>query len=54
MRQRGFKMMVFGAPCEADAQLNQLEKQGLMDVIVTEDMDNVLLGARLVQFGYNT
>ena len=54
MRERGFQMMVFGAPYEADAQLNQLEKQGLIDVIVTEDMDNVLLGARLVQFGYNT
>ena len=54
MRQRGFEMMVFGAPYEADAQLNQLERQGLIDVVVTSDIDNVLLGARVVQFGYNT
>ena len=54
MRQRGFEMMVFGAPYEADAQLNQLESQGLIDVVVTSDIDNVLLGARVVQFGYNT
>ena len=54
MRQRDFRMMVFDAPCEADAQLNQLEKQELIDVVVTEDMDNVLLGARVVQFGYNS
>ena len=53
MRQRGCAMMVFGAPYEADAQLVQLEKQGLVNVIVTEDIDTVLLGGRMVQFGFN-
>ena len=46
------RVMILGAPFEADAQLVQLQKQGLIDVIMTEDADPTLLGASLVQFGY--
>ena len=39
MRKRQSKMMVFGAPFEADAQLVKLEQQGLVDCILTGDGD---------------
>ena len=51
MRKRKFRMMVFGAPFEADAQLVQLEEQGLIDAILSSDGDIVLLGGHNVQFG---
>ena len=54
MRKRKCKMMAFGAPFEADAQLVQLEQQGLVDCILTGDGDVILLGGQNVQFGYNT
>ena len=51
-RKQGVKIMVLGAPFEADAQLVQIQKQGLIDVILSEDADLTLLGACKVQFGY--
>ena len=43
--------MLLGTPFEADAQLVQLQNQGLIDVITTQDGDHVLLGSNRVQFG---
>ena len=54
MRSSGMKVMVLGAPFEADAQLVRLQMQKLIDCILTQDGDTMLLGASLVQFGYNT
>ena len=51
MRSKGNRMMVLGAPFEADTQLVQLQHQKLVDVILTQDGDCILLGATLVQFG---
>ena len=51
MRSLGKKMMVLGAPFEADAQLVKLQKQSLIDCILTQDGDTMLLGATLIQFG---
>ena len=54
MRKRKCRMVAFGAPFEADAQLVQLEDQKLVDAILTGDGDIILLGGNNVQFGYNT
>ena len=54
MRKRKCRMMAFGAPFEADAQLVQLEDQELVDAIITGDGDIILLGGNNVQFGFNT
>ena len=51
MRLLGKRMMVLGAPFEADAQLVKLQMQTLIDCILTQDGDTMLLGATLVQFG---
>lgn len=54
MRGKEQSMMALGAPYEADAQLVQLEKQGLVDAILSEDGDLLFLNAKKIQFGYNT
>ena len=37
VRKLGRKIFFFGAPFEADAQLVQLERQGVVDAIITDD-----------------
>lgn len=51
MRKRGNKIMLLGAPFEADAQLVQLQNQGLIDVILSQDGDMIMHGSDAVQFG---
>ena len=51
MRTKGKKMMVLGAPFEADAQLVKLQMQNLIDCILTQDGDLMLQGGTLIQFG---
>ena len=38
------------APYEADAQLAYLEKEGIVDVVVTEDSDLLVFGCKRVLF----
>jgi hypothetical protein len=51
MRKRGNKIMLMAAPFEADAQLVQLQNQGLIDVILSQDGDMIMHGSNAVQFG---
>ena len=37
MRKLDKKVFLFGTPFEADAQLVQLEQQGVVDAIITDD-----------------
>lgn len=47
------KIKLFGAPFEADAQCVSLEKQGVVDAILSNDSDMVFHGAQLMYSGYN-
>jgi len=44
LRQAGIKYMV--APYESDAQLALLSKEGLVDVVISEDSDLLVYGTR--------
>ena len=41
---------ILTAPYEADAQLAYLSKQGMVDLVITEDSDLLLFGARKIIF----
>ena len=47
-------ILLFGAPFEAQAQCVHLEKQCIVDAILSSDSDMVCHGARVLYSGYNT
>lgn len=53
-RKYGEKVYLFGAPFEADAQMTQLERQGIVDGIITDDADVWFLGATNILKGFTT
>ena len=46
------KVMLLGAPFEADAQMAQLERQGIVDGIITDDVDVWFMGAVNILKGF--
>ena len=48
------KVLTFGAPFEADAQMVQLESQGIVDGILTDDIDAWFLGGSNIFKGFTT
>ena len=56
IRDRKYDKQVYllGAPFEADAQMAQLERQGIVDGIITDDVDVWFLGATNILKGFTT
>lgn len=48
------KVYLLAAPFEADAQMVQLEQQGIVDGIITDDVDMWFLGATNILKGFTT
>ena len=48
------KVLTFGAPFEADAQMVRLEQEGIVDGIVTDDVDAWFLGGNNIIKGFTT
>jgi exonuclease-1 len=48
LRIRGIKFIV--APYEADAQLAYLSRNGIVDVLITEDSDLLVFGAKRILY----
>lgn len=48
LRNRGIKYII--APYEADAQLAYLSRNGIVDIVITEDSDLLAFGAKKILY----
>jgi exonuclease-1 len=51
LKSRGIKFII--APYEADAQLAYLSRNGIVDVVITEDSDLLAFGAKKIFYKFD-